>query len=320
MPMNRVQFQPGLSLFEFQARFGRESQCRRALYKARWPHGFRCPACDDRRRSTFRRGGQIYFQCRACRHQTTLLAGTIFQASKMPLTKWFLALHLLTSAKTNLSALELKRQVGICYRSAWRLKHKVMQVMTDREESRKLNGLVQIDDAYLGGERNGGKRGRGSENKQPFLIAVETGPDLEHPKCAVIEPVARFDNVAISEWAQRRLGPDADVYTDGLAAFGRFIDAGHAQTVLETGGGRAATEVKGARWVNILLSNVKRAISGAYHALRQAKYARRYLAEAAYRFNRRFELNEILPRLYHVMIRSKPNPEHILRSATNYAG
>ncbi|GMU45173.1 MAG: IS1595 family transposase [Xanthomonadales bacterium PRO6] len=262
----------------------------------------------------------MYFQCRACRHQTTLLAGTIFQASKLPLTKWFLALHLLSCAKTNLSALELMRQVGICYRSAWRLKHKVMLVMTEREESRKLKGLVQIDDAYLGGERNGGKRGRGSENKQPFLIAVETDGNLEHPRYAVIEPVRQFDNEAIRDWAQRRLAPDAEVYTDGLAAFRRFSDAGHAHTVLETGGGRAATEARGARWVNILLSNVKRSISGAYHALRQSKYARRYLGEAAYRFNRRFQLNEILSRLYHVMVRSKPSAEHVLRGATNYAG
>lgn len=320
MPMNRVQFQPGLSLSEFHARFGRESQCRRALYKARWPRGFRCPSCDDRRRSTFRRDGQIYFQCRSCRHQTTLLAGTIFQSSKLPLTKWFLALHLLSAAKTNVSALELMRQVGICYRSAWRLKHKVMLVMTDREESRKLNGLVQIDDAYLGGERTGGKRGRGSADKQPFLIAVETGADLEHPRHAVIEPIPNFGKVAISDWASRRLAPDAEVYTDGHPSFQSFNEAGHAQTVLVTEARRAATEAKGARWVNILLSNVKRAISGAYHALRQGKYARRYLAEAAYRFNRRFQLNEILSRLYHVMVRSKPSPEHALRSATNFTG
>lgn len=319
MPMNRVQFQPGLSMWEFQAKFGRESQCRRALYRARWPRGFRCPACDGRHRSTFRREGQIYFQCRSCRHQTTLLAGTIFQSSKLPLTKWFLALHFLTSAKTNVSALELKRQVGICYRTAWRLKHKVMLVMTDREESRKLNGLVQIDDAYLGGERNDGTRGRGSSNKQPFLIAVESGIDLEHPKHAVIEPIPNFGKETIRDWANRRLAPDAEVYTDGHPSFRSFVEAGHAQTILETEGRRAATEAKGARWVNIVLANVKRAISGAYHALRQRKYARRYLAEAAYRFNRRFQLNEILSRLYHVMVRSKPSPEHCLRATTNYA-
>ena len=111
------------------------------------------------------------------------------------------------------------------------------------------------------------------------MIAVATDENLEHPHTAVIEPVRTFNNAAITDWCARRLAPDAEVFTDGLWAFRRFADAGHAHTVLETGGGRAATEVRGARWVNIVLSNVKRAISGRYHAFRQVKYARRYLAE-----------------------------------------
>ncbi|NDU92658.1 MAG: transposase, partial [Ferrovum sp.] len=84
-------------------------------------------------------------------------------------------------------------------------------------------------------------------------------------------------------------------------------------------GGRAACEVKGARWVNVLLSNVKRAISG-YHEIRQGKYARLYLAEAAYRFNRRFDLRAILLRLARAMMLCKPHPEPTLRMASNFHG
>ncbi|MFO1516056.1 MAG: IS1595 family transposase [Lysobacterales bacterium] len=320
MAMNAVQFQAGLSMAQFLAQYGTEAKCRRALYRARWPQGFRCPACGDRRRCTFQREGQTYYQCRVCRHQTTLLAGTLFEATKLPLTTWFLALHLLTASKTNVAALELKRHLGVTYRTAWRLKHKIMQAMTQREESRRLKGLVQIDDAYLGGERNGGKPGRGSENKQPFLIAVETNENLDHPACAVIEPVRTFDNVAVADWCARRLAPEAEVYTDGLSAFRRFADAGHAHTVIQGEGGRAATEERGARWVNIVLSNVKRSIGGSYHAIRQAKYARRYLGEAAYRFNRRFRLREMLPRLLHAMIGCSPCAEPLLRQASNFLG
>lgn len=318
MAMNPIQFQPGLSLHEFVAQYGTEAKCRRALYRARWPKGFRCPACGDRRRSTFRRGAQTYYQCRACQHQTTLIAGTLFAATKLPLRTWFVAIYALTTTKTNLAALELMRQLDVCYRTAWRLKHKIMQAMQTREQARQLSGFVQIDDAYLGGERNGGKVGRGSENKQPFLIAVATDENLERPTFAVIEPVRTFDNAAIADWCQRRLTPDAEVFTDGLWAFRRFADAGHAHTVLETQGGRAATEVRGARWVNIVLGNVKRAISGRYHAIRQAKYSRRYLAEAAYRFNRRFRLRELLPRLARAMMLCAPCPERSLRLAANF--
>lgn len=320
MAMNRVQFQAGLSMAAFLQQYGTEAKCYRALYRMRWPQGFRCPACGGRPRSRFRRDGRVYYQCRSCRHQTTLTSGTLFAASKLPLTKWFLAMHLLTASKTNLSALELMRQLGVCYATAWTLKHKIMQAMTEREASRQLHGFVQIDDAYLGGERNGGKPGRGSENKQPFVIAVSTDATLEHPTFAVIEPVRSFDNDALRDWAARRLAPDAEAYTDGLACFRRIEEAGHAHTVLVTGGGRAATQAQGAHWVNVLLGNVKRAISGCYHAIRQAKYARRYLAEAAYRFNRRFHLAAMLPRLLRTMVLCKPCAEPSLRATGNFHG
>ena len=87
------------------------------------------------------------------------MCGTIFEATQLPLTTWFLAMHLLAQAKNNVSALELKRHLGVRYKTAWLLKHKLMQVMSEREASRQLDGRVEIDDAYLGGELPGGKSG-----------------------------------------------------------------------------------------------------------------------------------------------------------------
>lgn len=318
MPMNAVQFQPGLCLPEFLIRYGTESKCRRALFRTRWPRGFRCPKCARRAHSRFDRGGQTYYQCRQCRHQASLVSGTLFEATKLPLTTWFLALYLLTSTKTNLAALELKRHLGVSYRTAWRLKHKVMQAMAEREEGRQLNGFVQIDDAYLGGERNGGKGGRGSENKQAFLAAVEVGADSEHPRHVVFEPVRHFDNAAIQDWSARRLAPQTTVYSDGLWAFRRLSDAGHVHHPKATGGLRAALDDPHARWVNIVLSNLKRSLDGTYHAIKQSKYARRYLGEAAYRFNRRFQLPKLLPRLLVAAVACGPCAEPLLRQASNY--
>ncbi|PPU78353.1 hypothetical protein XhhCFBP4925_18035, partial [Xanthomonas hortorum pv. hederae] len=139
------------------------------------------------------------------------------------------------------------------------------------------------------------------------------------PRFVVIEPVRSFDNPSLQDWIARRLAPRCEVYTDGLACFRRLEDAGHAHTTLDTGGGRAATEATGARWVNVVLGNLKRAISGD-HAIAQGKYARRYLAEAAYRFNRRFRLREMLPRLATAMMQSNPCPETVLRAASNFHG
>jgi len=143
--------------------------------------------------------------------------------------------------------------------------------MVEQEQSRKIRGFVKIDDAYRGGERNDGKVGRRCENKQPFVIAVSMNANLEHPMFAVIEPVRAFDNASLSDWVERRLEPDVKAFTDGLGCFRQIGGAGRAHTLLETSGGRTSTQVAGARWLNVLLSNLKRALDGVHHAIRQSQ-------------------------------------------------
>jgi len=106
MAMNRVQFQPGLSMAEFLDRYGSEDKCEAALVAARWPQGFACPDCGSAGHTVFWRAGRRYWQCGACRHQCSVISGTVFEATKLPLTRWFVAMHLLTQAKNNVSALE----------------------------------------------------------------------------------------------------------------------------------------------------------------------------------------------------------------------
>ena len=91
-----------------------------------------------------------YWQCSACREQTSVISGTVFHATKLPLTKWFLAMHLMTQSMNNVSALELKRHLGVRYKAAWLMKHKLLQVMYLSEDTRRLDGRVDVDDAYLG--------------------------------------------------------------------------------------------------------------------------------------------------------------------------
>ena len=130
MPMNRVQFQKGLSLPEFMDRYGTEEQCEQAVASARWPGGFVCPACGVMQsRTSFRRDGRLYWQCAGCQYQCSVTSGTVFEATKLPLTRWFQAMQLLTQAKNNVSALELTRQLGVSYRTAWLIKHKLLQAM-----------------------------------------------------------------------------------------------------------------------------------------------------------------------------------------------
>lgn len=312
MPMNRVQFQHGLSLPEFLAQYGTRAACERALQKARWPDGFVCPRCTGKRCRQFRRDGLRYFHCRRCRHQASLIAGTVFASTHLPLTTWFLGLYLVTQTKNGISALELSRHLGVCYRTAWRLKHKLMQAMSEREAARKLTGLVQIDDAYLGGEHPGGKPGRGSENKLPFVMAVATNLH-GHPTYAVATPVPTFSKKVMADWFEHHLGDEAEVYSDGLGAFRAAIDRGHAHTVIVSAGGKAGTEVPGARWNNVVLGNLKRSLDGTHHAFRFFKYTQRYVSEITWRFNRRFRLEALVPRLLVAAARCSPWSEKALR-------
>ena len=251
MTMNRVQFQAGLSMAEFMDRYGSDDKCEAALIEARWPDGFACPACGCAQRSSFRRQGRLYFQCSACRHQCSVTSGTIFEATKLGLSRWFLAMHLLTQAKNNVAALELKRHLGVCYKTAWLVKHKLMEVMRAREDTRLLEGRVEIDDAYLGGERSGGKRGRGSENKVPFVAAVQTTPEGQPQFVCLRQQPFTHEEVAV--FAARRVAPSATVVSDGLWCFGavQMVGAAHEPTV--TGGGKASAQLPQFKAVNTFL-------------------------------------------------------------------
>lgn len=318
MAMNRIQFQGGLSLPEFLSSYGSIAACEQALQHARWPHGFVCPRCAGTHYRRFARAGRKYWHCRNCRHQTSLVAGTLFASTKLPLTTWFLALYLLTQTKNGMAALELMRHLGVCYRTAWRVKQKLMQAMAARDVGRKLGGIVQIDDAYLGGEYSGGKAGRGSPNKRPIVVAVSTNGE-GHPGMGIAEPVAAFTKVALAAWFERRLVGSAEVYSDGLGAFRACIDQDHAHTVVDGGGGKAGTEVPGARWVNVVMGNLKRSLDGTHHAFKYAKYTHRYLAEITWRFNRRFHLKALVPQLLTAAARCRPWSEPALRDCETYS-
>ena len=175
MARNKVQFQRGLSDVEFERLYGTEEKCRAALFSWRWPEGFACPACGGFAHCELEK--RALWQCNACRAQTSLTAGTIFASTKLDLTVWFRAMFHMTQTKQGISALELSRRLDVSYNTAWAMHHKLRQVMLERDQGEPLDGRIEMDDAYLGGERSGGKRGRGSPGKTPIVAAVETTED-----------------------------------------------------------------------------------------------------------------------------------------------
>ena len=316
MAMNRIQFQHGLSLPEFLRDFGTESQCAEAVRQARWPLGFRCPKCGGSAHCLISVDARHLFQCNACRRQTSLTAGSLFAATKLPLTTWFLAIYLISQAKTGLSALALKRQLGVSYPTAWLLHHKILRAMARCDDGRQLDGQVQLDDAYLGGERAGGKPGRGSENKVPFVAAVSVN-DQGHPIYTKLTPVVAFTSEAIGQWARRFLAPSACVSSDALACFAAVGDAAclHRPTVV---GRRMPRDLPEFKWVNTVLGNLKTTLAGAFHAFKYRKYAGPYLAAFAYRFNRRFDLCDLLAQLIVDVATCRPRPQRVIRKAEEH--
>ena len=313
MAANAVQLQAGLSMLEFFDRYGTQEKCEAALCQSRWPHGFVCPACGGVEHSEFRRSRRLYFQCSACRYQCSLISGTIFESSKLALPKWFVAMHLITQSKNGVSALELKRHVGVSWPTAWLMKHKILQVMVEREDSRQLTGRVEIDDAYLGGEHHGGKPGRGSPNKTPFVAAVQTtesgAPVL---MCLAACP---FTKDAIEAFAAKSLAAPVTLVSDGLGCFTVVQGMGIAHEPHVTGGGAASVRHPEFLAVNTVLGNLKTAFAGTYHSFDYKKYAHRYLAQVQYLFNRRFYLGVILTRLVHAACAAPPRPLRVLRAA-----
>jgi len=312
MPQNPIQFQHGMSLSQFIAHYGTEAKCEAALVRARWPSGFICRECGEREHSRFLADGRWYWQCSHCRTQTTVCAGTLFHASRLPLSIWFQAIYLVTQNKNNISALSLKRHLGVAYSTAWRVKHKLLEAMRQRESRRVLQGVVFADDAVLGGVHSG-KPGRGSENKAPFVAAVELD-DNGHPQHVRFDAINDCKGATLAAWAKSALHPDSHLVTDGLASFAAAgAEVGRYGAIIV--GDRKSSELEPFRWVNTFISNVKTAIHGTYHHFDFSKYRHRYLAEAQYRINRRFDLPSLFGRLVHSCVRTEPCPENWLRLA-----
>lgn len=229
---NKIQFQKGMSMSDFMNSYGTEEQCVAALVKVRWPSGFECPKCSHKKSCQLKSRSNL-FQCNSCRSQVSVTAGTIFHSTKLPLTKWFLGIHLITQGKNGISQLELARQLGISANAAATMYHKLAQVMLERDAAKPLGENIEIDDAYWDGKK-AGKRGRGSDNKIPFVAAIEKNKD-GHPMRIKLSVVAGFKRSEIKGWAEKHILEGSTAVSDGLACFKGLEDAGLTHKAIVVG-------------------------------------------------------------------------------------
>ena len=266
------------TLQEFDEWFSTEQGCLDYLQRLRWPDGFICPICNGRKVWQMKFG---LFRCAACQHKVSVIAGTIFQGTRKPLKLWFQAIWYVTSQKFGGSALGLKGVLGLnSYQTAWSWLHKMRRAMVKPGRS-LLSGRVEVDETLIGGKEHGGKRGRGAEDKTPFIAAVMTNEE-GHPLFMRLSEVTGFTKGEITCWAKKHLVPGTIVVSDGLNCFPGVRDAGCSHRTIITGGGPDSVNIPEFKWVNTMIGNVKNSIRGSYHAISQ-DHIPRYLAEFCFR-------------------------------------
>ena len=218
-------------------------------------------------------------------------------------------MHLLTQSKNNVSALELKRHLGVSYKTAWLLKHKVMEVMQTRASSPAAwRSTTHISAASAPAASPGAAR------RTRCPSSPRCRPPRTDKRCGCALRPGPFTKEAFEKFGAKSLVRPLTVVSDGLGCFTAAEGAGVHERLV-TGGGAASAKLPQFRAVNTMLSNLKTALSRTCHAFGFVKYAHRYIAEAQYRFNRRFDLRSILRRLRRAAAQTRPCPAAAIRAS-----
>jgi len=279
-----------LTVFDFEKRFPTEKACFDYLVNLRWPNGFICPKCGHRHFYPIER--RKLFQCKQCKHQASVTAGTIFHKLKQPLRKLFWAVFLIATNKKGISALELQRKLGInCYKTAWMLEHKIREAMFS-SGAFPLKDLVEADETYVGGTVEG-KAGRGAAGKSLVAGAVEVNPETEAVGRAYLQKIPTHSTDELSSFINRRVAKGAKVKTDGLPSY-NFLDTEyeHITTKVKNAENKGDILPK----FHIVVSNFKTWMRGTFNRYPD-KHLQRYIEEYTFRFNRRWNLNNIFDKL-----------------------
>ena len=140
--------QAKLSKIEFQQKFSTEEACEQQLFQMKWPNGYRCEKCSSEHYSTITTRNLPLYQCNKCGYQATVIVHTIFEKTRTPLTKWFIAIYGMTTDKRGYSATQLAKDIEVSYPTAWLILHKIREAMGNRDERYRLSGIVEMDESY----------------------------------------------------------------------------------------------------------------------------------------------------------------------------
>lgn len=294
-----------LDEFEFEAAFPDEEACWRFLVRTRWPHGYRCPRCGHDEASLIR--SRRLFECKECRYQASVKAGTVFQDAKLPLRTWFRAVHLFATTKKGVSACELQRKLGIkTYRAAWLLHAKIQRAQ--RRDAPELHGLVEVDETFVGAV----SPGRGGRGSAKAVVALAVEHHGEHAGRMAAMHVQDASHAQLRTFTEASIEPGSIVSTDGWAGYPGLEDAGFTHTAVIEGDPRRAPVVLPR--VHELAGNLKRVLDGTHAGRVSKRHLHAYLDEFAFRFNHRGWLQDAFGIALHNATRTRPSPYRLVVS------
>jgi transposase-like protein len=277
--------------------FGNEDKCRKGIEHLRWPNGVRCPRCEEAATPVLNRDT---FDCDSCHYQFSATSGTIFHDTHLPLWKWFLCTYLLCESRKGMSANQLKRTLGISYKTAWYLCHRIRAAMKEADQP-KLDGTIEMDETYVGGKQRGHqhKPGHPRCKKQVVIGIRQRGGELRffHAEDAKSGTLARY--------IRENIADDVDVIvTDEYPGYPGALKQADYDGRHDTIKHKAGVYVDGDIHTNTVesaFSLLKRGIMGTWHRL-SAKHLEAYLDEMTWRFNNRknpYLFRDTLVRLIH---------------------
>jgi transposase-like protein len=284
MPMN---------LADVMTRFSTDDRCRELLRRLRWPAGVECPRC--KQAVVELETDRELFYCKDCDYQFTVTVGTIFNDSHLPLTKWFMATLLLCEAKKGMSACQVQRTVGISYKTAWYLCHRIRAAMAECDKP-MLDGQIEVDETYVGGRGKGlTRRGRGTKKRPVIGIRQRNGElRLFHAKNVTGRSIEKFMRQNLGENVEMLYTDELNIYPGIAKRMGikhKMVQHGIKEYVR----GDAHTNT-----VESAFSLFKRGLRGSWHKL-SPKHLQAYLEEMTFRFNRRDNSDLFLDTLRHMV-------------------
>ena len=271
-----------ISFRDFRLRFATEDDCRDYLFQERFPDGFVCPKC----------GGRAYYyikkrcicQCKNCRRQTSVTAGTVMHGTHLPLTVWFWAIYLCATDKRGISAKGLARQLELPYESAWYLLARIRSAMHDRDQNYLLEGVIEMDEAYLGAQKRGKKRGRGTD-RQKMAVAVSKDKK-ERPLFLRLRVIPDITTATLQNVVNDCVKAGSTIECDGYKSYPALENVEVNPSKYQIGD---------LKWVYAAIGNFKAFLLGTYHG--SCGDYQPYMDEYCFRFNRRFQPAQLFARL-----------------------